>query len=233
MAADAFSSFKMPTAYTLPTRIAIDKANTVWFIESNLNKMAGFRPAKAVFSETRYSHPSSSPSDITISNTGKLWLTESNSNRSGYSILSRWHSRNTIFPPIASEPGRIASDAKGNIWFTEFYAIKWHVRPQERGIPGISDSDTQQSSVGIVVDKKGHGYGSESEANKLARLNPQDGAIQEFELPNATKPKGSCDRQVGRCGLAAHRARFDDLQPATKKFKTFLMPSNAQSKAWP
>src|SRR3990167_2932593 len=56
---DAFKPFEVPTAHTYPTRIAIDKSDTVWFIESNFNKPGELRPAKGVFSEHNIPTPSS------------------------------------------------------------------------------------------------------------------------------------------------------------------------------
>ena len=81
---------------------------------------------------------------------------------------------------------------------------------------------------GIAVDKKGMVWFLESEANKLARLNPKDGAIQEFELPRSHEtPRDLIIDKAGVLWFGGHIGRnLMTFNPATKKFKSFLMPSN-------
>jgi virginiamycin B lyase len=227
--ADVFKTFKMPTAFTLPTRIVIDKANTVWFIESNLNRIGRFQPAKGVFSEHNIPTPSSAPSDVTISNTGKLWFTESNSNQLGVLDPVSLSFKEYDIPTIASNPGRIASDLRGNIWFTEFYGNKIGMFDPRKEIFREYPVPTPASRPsGIVVDKKGMVWFLETEGNKLARLNPQDGAIHEFELPRSHEtPRDLAIDGSGVLWFGGHIGRnLMTFNPATKKFKTFLMPSN-------
>lgn len=227
--ADAFKPFKMPTAFTLPTRVAIDKANTVWFIESNLNKIGRFQPAKSVFSEHNIPTPSSAPSDITISNTGKVWFTESNSNQIGILDPVSLSFKEYDIPTVASEPSRIASGLRGNIWFTEFYGNKIGMFDPRKEVFREYPIPTPASRpAGIVVDKKGVVWFLETEGNKLARLNPQDGAIHEFELPKSHEtPRDIAVDGSGALWFGGHIGRdLMTFNPATKKFKTFLMPSN-------
>jgi len=82
--------------------------------------------------------------------------------------------------------------------------------------------------AGIVVDKKGIVWFLETEGNKLARLNPQDGAIHEFELPESHEtPRDIAIDGSGVLWFGGHIGRnLMAFNPATKKFKTFLMPSN-------
>ena len=227
--ADTIKSFKTPTAFTLPTRIAIDKTDTVWFIESNLNKIGRFHPAKGVFSEHNIPTPSSAPTDITISNTGKLWLTESNSNQIGVLDPVSLAFKEYDIPTIASEPSRIASDPRGNIWFTEFYGNKIGMFDPRKEVFREYPVPTPASRPsGIVVDKKGIVWFLETEGNKLARLNPQDGAIQEFDLPRSHEtPRDIAIDGTGALWFGGHIGRnLMTFNPVTKKFKTFLMPSN-------
>ncbi len=228
--ADMFKSFKVPSAYTLPTRIVIDKkTDSVWFIESNLNKIGRFQPAKGVFSEHNIPTPSSAPSDITISNTSKLWLTESNSNQIGVLDPVSLSFKEYDIPTIASEPSRIASDPRGNIWFTEFYGNKVAMFDPRKEVFREYPIPTPDSRpAGIVVDKKGVVWFLETEGNKLARLNPQDGAIQEFELPKSHEtPRDLAIDRSGALWFGGHIGRnLMTFNPVTKKFKSFLMPSN-------
>jgi streptogramin lyase len=227
--ADTFKHFKMPAAYTLPTRVAIDKADSVWFIESNLNKIGRFQPAKGVFTEHNIPTPSSAPTDITISNTGKLWLTEANSNQIGVLDPVSLTFKEYNIPTIASNPGKIASDLKGNIWFTEFYGNKIGMfDPRKETFREYPLPKPTSRPSGIVADKKGIVWFLETEGNKLARLNPQDGAIQEFELPRSHEtPRDLAIDRAGVLWFGGHIGRnLMSFNPATKKFKTFLMPSN-------
>ena len=229
-AADTFKSFKMPTAYTLPTRIVIDKTDTVWFIESNLNKIGRFQFANGVFSEHNIPTPSSAPTDVTISNTtGKLWFTESNANQLGVLDPVSLSFKEYDVPTIASMPSRIASDPRGNIWFTEFYGNKIGMFDPRKEVFREYPVPTPASRPsGITVDKKGLIWFLETEGNKLARLNPKDGAIHEFELPNPHEtPRDITIDRSGALWFGGHIGRnLMTFNPVTKKFKTFLMPSN-------
>ncbi|MBI5626615.1 MAG: hypothetical protein HY935_05365 [Nitrosomonadales bacterium] len=228
--ADLFKPFKMPTAFTLPTKIAIDKkTDTVWFIESNLNKIGRFQPAKGIFSEHNIPTPSSAPTDVTVSNSGKLWLTESNANQIGVLDPVSLSFKEYDIPTISSNPGKIASDLRGNIWFTEFYGNKIGLFDPRKEVfreYPVPTPDSRPS--GIVVDKKGIVWFLETEGNKLARLNPQDGAIQEFELPRSHEtPRDLAIDGSGVLWFGGHIGRnLMTFNPATKKFKTFLMPRN-------
>lgn len=227
--ADAFKAFKMPTAYTLPTRIAIDKTDTIWFIESNLNRIGRFQSAKGVFSEHDIPTPSSASTDVTISNTGKLWFTESNANQLGVLDPVSLSFKEYDVPTIASMPSRIASDTKGNIWFTEFYGNKVGMfDPRKEAFREYSIPTPDSRPSGIVVDKKGIVWFLETEGNKLARLNPQDGAFQEFDLPRSHEtPRDIAIDGSGALWFGGHIGRnLMTFNPATKKFRTFPMPSN-------
>jgi virginiamycin B lyase len=227
--ADIFKPFKMPTAYTLPTRVAIDKTDNIWFIESNLNRIGRYQPAKGEFSEHKIPTPSSNPSDITISSTGKVWFTEANSNQIGVLDPVSLSFKEYDIPTIASDPERIASDERGNIWFTEFYGNKIGMFDPKKEVfreYPIPTPDSRPS--GIVVDKKGIVWFLETEGNKLARLNPQNGAIQEFALPRDHEtPRNLGIDRAGVLWFGGHIGRnLITFNPATKKFKTFLVPSN-------
>ena len=76
---------------------------------------------------------------------------------------------------------------------------------------------------GIVVDKKGIVWFLETESNKLARLNPKDGAIHEFELP--TPRQASREIVIDGSGVLWIGGNVGrDLMvfnPVTKKFRSF------------
>ena len=228
--ADAFKPFKMPTEFTLPTRVAIDKkTGTVWFIESNLNKIGRFQPAKGVFSEHAIPTPSSAPSDITVDPSGKLWLTESDSNQIGVLDPVSLSFKEYDVPTIASNPSRIASDLRGNIWFTEFYGNKIGMfNPRKETFREYPIPTPDSRPAGIVADKNGTVWFLETEGNKLARLDPQSGAIQEFALPKSHEtPRDLAIDGSGTLWFGGHIGRnLMTFNPVTKKFKTYLMPSN-------
>lgn len=224
--AETFNSFQMPTPYTLPTRIAIDKKDNIWFIESNLNKIGRYQPAKGVFSEHGIPTSSSATTDITISSTGKIWFTESDSNQLGVLDPVSLSFKEYNIPTIASNPGRIAPDLHGNIWFTEFYGNKigmFDPRKEEFREYPVPTPDSRPS--GIVVDKKGIVWFLETEGNKLARLNPKDGSIDEFDLPQPYEtPRDLAIDQSGALWFGGHIGRnLMTFNPQTKKFKTFHM----------
>ena len=228
--ADISKSFETPTAYTLPTRIAIDKTDTIWFIESNLNKIGRFQPAKGVFSEYLIPTPSSAPTDLTISNTGKIWFTESDSDQLGVLDPVSLAFKEYNIPTIQSMPSRIAADIHGNIWFTEFYGNKVGVfDPRKEEFKEYPIPTPASRPSGIVVDKKGIVWFLETESNKLARLNPKDGVIHEFELP--TPRQASREIVIDGSGVLWIGVNVGrDLMvfnPATKKFRSFVLPNNS------
>ncbi|MBI1887598.1 MAG: hypothetical protein HYS19_04400 [Nitrosomonadales bacterium] len=228
--ADVSKSFETPTAYTLPTRIAIDKTDTIWFIESNLNKIGRFQPAKGVFSEYTIPTPSSAPTDLTISNTGKIWFTESDSDQLGVLDPASLTFKEYNIPTIQSMPSRIAADIHGNIWFTEFYGNKIGVfDPRKKVFREYPVPTLGSRPSGIVVDKNGIVWFVETEGNKLAKLNPRDGVIHEFALPTPHQtPREIAIDGSGALCIAGNIGRdLTVFNPVTKKFRIFVLPNNS------
>lgn len=228
--ADLSKMFETPTAYTLPTRVTIAKEDTIWFIESNLNKIGRFQPAEEVFSEYTIPTPSSAPTDIAISKTGKIWFTESDSDQLGVLDPVSLAFKEYNIPTILCMPSRIATDKYGNIWFTEFYGNKIGMfDPQKEVFKEFAIPTPESRPSGIAVDKKGIVWFVETEGNKLARLNPKDGVIQEFELPTPHQtPREVAIDASGSLWVAGNIGRdLTVFNPATKKFRTFVLPNNS------
>ena len=228
--ADISKSFKTPTEYTLPTRLTIDKADSVWFIESNLNKIGRFQPAKGVFSEHNIPTPSSAPTDLTISNTGKVWFTESDSDQLGVLDPISLAFKEYNIPTIQSMPTGIAADVHGNIWFTEFYGNKIGMfDPRKETFREYPIPTPASRPSGIVADTNGIIWFVETEGNKLARLNPKDGVIHEFALPESHQtPREIIVDESGALWLGGNiRRDLMTFDPVTKKFRSYALPNSS------
>lgn len=228
--ADAFRSFAIPTGYTFPTRIAIDKSDTVWFIESNFNKLGGFQIGKGTFYEHAIPTPSSIPSDVVVGNSGKIWFTESGANQLGVFDPASRSFREYDIPTIESMPSRISVDPAGNVWFTEFYGNKIGMfDPRRETFREYAIPTPSSRPTGVVADKKGLIWFLETQGNKLGRLNPKDGTIREFELPTPHEsPRDLALDRSGALWFGGHMGRnLMTFNPASLKFKTYPMPGGS------
>lgn len=113
---DIFHRFLVPTPNSGPFGIAVANDGSVWFTESQADKVGHLSPDGKI---TEYAVPTKEamPTSITVSN-GVVWFTETEGSRIGRigpdGVVSE------ILVDRQSRPSSIAADSTGNVWFSEF-----------------------------------------------------------------------------------------------------------------
>ncbi|MBI3149406.1 MAG: hypothetical protein HYZ17_12925 [Betaproteobacteria bacterium] len=226
-ASDAFELFAISTPHAYPTRIAIDKSNVVWFIQSNFHRIGSFHAGKNAFAEYAPPTPKSFPSDLAVGADGRIWTVESNANQLGVLNPASGSWQEYDIPTIESLPSRIAVDPQGRVWFTQFYGNKVGMfDPRRETFKEFPIRTPASRPSGIVVDRKGTVWFLETQGNKLVKLNPGDGAMREFELPQAFEsPREIALSNSGMLWFGGHIGRnLMSFNPATAKFSSFALP---------
>lgn len=237
--AAGFETYDVPSAHALPTRLAVDtggdtgggaESGTVWFVESNTNKIGKFQPGSGTFTEYDIPTRSSFPSDITVDPSGKVWFTEQDANQLGsFDPVSRSFQEFDI-PTIDSLPRRLVSDRRGNIWFTEFYGGKVAKFDPRTGTFEEYPVPTPDSRpTGIAIDGAGRVWFVETQGNKLGVVDPENGAIREFDMPAPLMvPEEIVVDASGVIWFSARRvSELVSFDPSTEHFQTFALPNRA------
>ncbi|OGW48794.1 MAG: hypothetical protein A2Z50_07475 [Nitrospirae bacterium RBG_19FT_COMBO_42_15] len=170
-----FNEFSIPTPYSQPFKIAVDKNGIVWFTEQGNDALGRFDPKTAKFSE----HPIPSAKGVGA----RRWEfseTEKKAFTGGFSVSS-----------VGSLAG-IAIDSKGNIWFAEMLGNKIGRFSPEKEEFSEHDIPTPNSGpYGIAIDSKDNVWFTERNANKIGRFNSSASSFKEYSIPTSnSKPAG-------------------------------------------
>jgi len=227
-AENAFQSYELPTAYSLPTKIAVQKTGDIWFIASNLNRIGRYQPAEGVFSEYDIPTLQSMPADIDVSQTGKVWFTEQDSNQLAVFDPASLAFKEYDIPTIGSSPYQIAMDAEGGVWFTEFYGNKiGYFDPAQEVFKEYPVPTPSSRPSGIYVGPYGYVWFMETQGNKLGRLNPKTGSIREYDLPTPFEvPSDIVIDEAGAIWFGARKAHsLMVFYPLKETFDVFPIPN--------
>ena len=189
---NAFQPLELPTPYAFPTRIAVQESGeNIWFLESNLNRIGRYQPAKGDFSEYEIPTQRSMPADITVSPSGKVWFTQQDANQLAVFDPDSKAFKEYDIPTIGSAPYQIALDREGGVWFTEFYGNKiGFFDPQKEEFKEYRVPTPASRPSGIFAGPDGAIWFMQTQGNKLGRLIPKTGVIDEFELPTPFEVPG-------------------------------------------
>jgi virginiamycin B lyase len=225
--ASTFSAFELSTVGAMSTRIVVTAEDSIWFIETNANRIG-----KVLQDEKRvveYTIPTmkSIPSDLVVTGSGMVWFTEQDANQLGMFDPVSLAFKEYDIPTFASLPFRIAWDGADSIWFTEHYGNKlgrFNIRTETFTEFSIPTANSRPS--GIVVDREGHIWFLQMQGNKLARLNPDDGSFAEYDLP--TPFSVTSDLVIDKSGrlwfAARSRQELNFFDISKKSFESFPIP---------
>jgi virginiamycin B lyase len=178
-----------PPTHGFLIHIQVDpKNNTVYFGQPGANKVVAYHPQTG-FREYTIPTENSGPGRIDIAADGTVWFTELYANRIAHLTPSTGKIEEWELPIKNALPVycRVAKD--GTIWISEPMADRIELfRDGEiiktYKIPTINSivSTQVEDNDGIVWFTEG-GWRGSSGGNKLGRLDPATGAIEEFKLP--------------------------------------------------
>ena len=101
-----------------PTTIAIAPDGTVWFTESNGNRIGRMNPDGTHLAEFDVPTPDSAPRIIALGADGNIWFSEFNTSKIGR-ITPEGDVTEFDLPRPDSGPGDITAGADGALWFIE------------------------------------------------------------------------------------------------------------------
>jgi len=120
IAAADFDEYDIPTADSRPYGLVVASNDTVWFVETEGDKLTRFKTGLEQFDSSPQLDPGSYPYELTREPAGHLWFTEIQANK-----IAKFHVSTISFtdeyavPTANSAPAGIAVDSQGRLWFTE------------------------------------------------------------------------------------------------------------------
>ena len=226
-AQSALLSYPIATPHSFPTRIALDKEGSIWFIASNTHRLGRFDPASGTFSEHAIPTPSSFPADLAVGVGGKVWVAESHANQLAVFDPSTQVWKEFDIPTIESLPSRLALDQKGRVWFTEFYGNKVGMfDPLRQSFREYPIARAASRPAGIAVDRQGVVWFVQTQGNALTRLDPRSGKMLEFALPTPFEtPRDLAIDAKGVVWFGGHIGRnLLAFYPEKRKFLAHPLP---------
>jgi streptogramin lyase len=183
-----FTEFALPHPASGPTTIALARDGTVWFTESNGNRIGRMNPDGSGLVEYDVPTEESSPRIIALGADGNMWFSEHLAGQIGR-ITPRGEIAEFRIATPDSQPRAIALGADGNIWFGMFAAGKIG-RITPAGVITEFQIPTPFSGPrALAAGPDGNIWFSEFYAGKIGRIT-MDGAVTEFPLPRPDSGPG-------------------------------------------
>ena len=188
-----FTEFSLPHPMSSPTTIALAPDGTVWFTESNGNRIGRMNPDGTHLTEFDVPAPESAPRIIALGADGNVWFSEHLANKIAR-ITPKGEITEFAIPSPESQPRAIALGADGNIWFSEFNTSKiGRITPAgaitEFDLPrpssGPGDITTGADGALWFIELNGTIDGRVVNGNRVGRITVA-GQITEFAIPSAT-----------------------------------------------
>jgi streptogramin lyase len=193
-ATDHFTQFDTLSPKSTPLFLIADDQNNIWFTESTANKLSEL--SYPGYKMTEYTLPTSNsgPVEITFGqNKSVIWITETYTGK-----IARFNVNTHTFveysPPSfvsLKSPVGIVVDGAGNVWVSEHggSAVVELVPANStfRSYPtSVPDNGYPISAVAtLAIDAQGRLWFVEHFANKVGRLDPTTGIMEEFQIPSS------------------------------------------------
>lgn len=251
-----FKEFILPTPYSQPFKIAVDKNGIVWFTEQGNNALGRFDPKTTKFSE--YKLPSAKGADtarwgfsetdrkaftggfsvssigslagITIDSRGDIWFAELLGNKIGRFSPAKEEFSEYSIPTTDSGPYNIAIDSKGDVWFTERNANK--IGKFSAAASSFKEYNVPTSNskpAGIAIDQKNNVWFTMADANKIGMLEPQTGKITEYNIltPTANPFDIAVDSKGNIWFTELSANKLGMYSPEMKRFDEAVVPTTS------
>ena len=188
-----FTKYPIPTPYSFPFGIAIDKQGNIWFTELEGNKLGEISANSSSVTEVGIplnAPYGAEPSGITVDDNDRIWMT-----MPGVNGIASYYQGNFQFynmTGLVVSPVGIAADSQGNLWFTqhgpsflsEFNPSTHYFRTISTFVP----PPPLNTSLPYFdyVDSNGNVLLNEHYGNAIAVFDPATETMTEYEIP--TRP---------------------------------------------
>lgn len=243
--------FSLPTAYSSPYAITVDKKDRIWFTESVGNSIAVYDPASKVLKEYRIPStkelpdPGSkydpanktipekaitvdsagSPGSLVIDKDGIVWTVLLMGNSIVRFDPDKEEFMEFLVPTANSQPQDIAADSKGRIWFVEKNGGKiGYLDPSSQKMVEMS-LDPGAGPTGIAVDDKDNVWISEVNGNYIGRYTMETKTLKKFSINTAAAQPGQMrfDKSGKLWFTQAHTKQLGVLFPEKGVFSVVSM----------
>jgi len=191
---DHFTKFYTLTPKSTPLFLLPDNHNNIWFTESTADKLAEL--SYPDYKMTEYTLPTSGSGPVEIAfgqNQSVIWITETFAGKiAGFDVTSHNFVEFTPPPSVSlKSPVGIVADRSGDVWVSEHGGSA-----VVELIPSNSTFKTYPTSVPnnefsisavatLSLDSQGRLWFVEHFANKIGRLDPVTGVMEEFQIPSS------------------------------------------------
>jgi virginiamycin B lyase len=193
----AFTQYPIHTQNSTPVFVTVDSSNQVWFTDTTGNYLDNLDPSTGAISGYPLPTANSGPAEIAFQNgTSYIWITESFANKiarfdsSPPSNTSNTGGHFREYAPTVSlqSPVGIVVDKDGNVWVSEHGASSIaELIPSNssfRKYPTSQPSAFKTTAPATLsLDRLGRLWFVEHFGNKVGRLDPRTGVMDEFNIP--------------------------------------------------
>jgi virginiamycin B lyase len=116
--------FDIPTSNSQPYCVAGAADKSIWFTESDGNKIGRLDPATGKVTEFSIPTANSHTRELTIAADGSVWFAENMGNKIGKLDPASGKISEFAVPTAGSQPIGIVAGSDGNVWFCEFKVSK-------------------------------------------------------------------------------------------------------------
>jgi len=189
-----FTQYNTPTPKSTPLFLLPDDHNNIWFTESTANNLGEL--SYPGYKMTEYTLPTSDSGPVEIAfgqNQSVIWITETFAGKIASFDLNS-HTFAEFSPPSfvsLRSPVGIVADRFGNIWVSEHGgSAVIELTPSNstfRIYPtSVPNNEYSISAIAtLAIDSQGRLWFVEHFANKVGRLDPITGIMEEFQIPSS------------------------------------------------
>jgi streptogramin lyase len=224
-AAGTFTEYAIPTANSRPNDISLGPDGNFWFVEQSGNKI-GRITARGKITQFPIPTPNALPVSITAGPDGNLWFTEISSNNEAKVGRITPAGKITEFPILNGEPEDITAGPDGNLWFTQMGSSIGRITPS--GTITIFSIPTPLAyAQGITAGPDGNVWFVESIGNKIGKINPTSGQINEYVIANG-RPQNITQGPTGDHNLwFTGGGGIGKIDPTSGQITVFRLPGEA------
>ncbi|OFV90581.1 MAG: hypothetical protein A3H28_14745 [Acidobacteria bacterium RIFCSPLOWO2_02_FULL_61_28] len=233
--------FEIPTTNTEPHEVAVDSDGNGWASQRRGGKLGRLDPKTLTYSEV--APPAADSKNVRLNAiwagpNNKLWFLDTGPNRRWYAYDTRTREFN-IFPMSTklrtggAGGNTMRMHANGTVWFNAIgnnTVIRLDPKTKEFTgfeVPSGVAAGRSASPYGMVMGGDGKVYVAENAMDKIAKVDPITGKMEEFDIPvkGAVPRKGGPDAQ-GNVWFGLHGAgKLLKIDVKTGKMSVYTPPT--------
>jgi streptogramin lyase len=181
----AITEHAIPTPASQPVSVVAGPDGALWFTEFAGDKI-GRITTEGSIGEYPIPTPGAQPDDMTLGPDANLWFAETAGNKIGRITRAGAISEFDGLAP-GSQPTAVAAGPDGDIWFTERALARPTGKIGRMTAAGVLVAEYAAGITGhplvIAAGPDGKLWFTESPGNKIGRIDPATGAVDEYAVP--------------------------------------------------